>query len=84
MSGLPGAPVDDARVALDGLRQALVARHLLRRERTLPGASRGDHGQDEIVLIDPTTGRLAHGTQWTRGVHQLVALKEGLAPPPAA
>ena len=54
---------------------ALAARHLYAR------------GQDyfvrdgEIVIIDPVTGRGAEGRQWSLGLHQLIALKEGCKPP---
>ena len=53
---------------------ALAARHLYAR------------GQDyfvrdgEIVIIDPVTGRGAEGRQWSLGLHQLIALKEGCKP----
>lgn len=36
----------------------------------------------EVHIIDSNTGRLAIGRMWSRGLHQLIALKEGLAPPP--
>jgi preprotein translocase subunit SecA len=35
-----------------------------------------------IELLDEVTGRVAHGRVWSRGLHTLVALKEGLSPPP--
>jgi preprotein translocase subunit SecA len=35
-----------------------------------------------IELIDEVTGRVAQGRVWSRGLHTLVALKEGLSPPP--
>jgi preprotein translocase subunit SecA len=34
----------------------------------------------EVQLVDETTGRAAPGRAWSRGLHQLVELKEGLAP----
>jgi preprotein translocase subunit SecA len=34
----------------------------------------------EIHIIDATTGRRAAGRAWSRGLHQLIALKEGLTP----
>jgi len=34
-----------------------------------------------IELIDEVTGRVAPGRVWSRGLHTLVALKEGLSPP---
>jgi preprotein translocase subunit SecA len=38
---------------------------------------------DEVVIVDPHTGRLSPGQQWTGGLHALVAIKEGLPLPPA-
>lgn len=34
-----------------------------------------------IELLDEITGRIAHGRVWSRGLHTVVALKEGLSPP---
>ncbi len=36
---------------------------------------------DEVHIIDSNTGRVAIGRMWSRGLHQLIALKEGLQPP---
>jgi preprotein translocase subunit SecA len=36
---------------------------------------------DEVHIIDSNTGRVAIGRMWSRGLHQLIALKEGLKPP---
>jgi preprotein translocase subunit SecA len=66
----------DRRLGAQMLRQALVVRHLLQRDRDYLV----DDGQ--VVLIDATTGRGNPGTQWSRGLHALVAVKEGCAPPP--
>lgn len=78
----PGAPtrVDDPRRRRDGLRQALVAHHLMRRDEHYL-VDRPADGEPAIVLIDATTGRRLPGTQWTRELAPLVALKEGLPPP---
>jgi preprotein translocase subunit SecA len=35
-----------------------------------------------IDLLDEVTGRVAAGRMWSRGLHAVVALKEGLSPPP--
>ena len=35
---------------------------------------------DAIVIVDDTSGRGAPGRAWSRGLHQLIELKEGLAP----
>ncbi len=54
--------------------QALVALHCYHR----------DHDylvrDDKVHIIDPTTGRIAEGRQWSRGLHQFIELKEGLPP----
>lgn len=34
-----------------------------------------------IELLDEVTGRVARGRVWSRGLHTVVALKEGLSPP---
>lgn len=33
-----------------------------------------------VYIIDEPTGRIAHGRQWSRGLHQLIELKEGCQP----
>lgn len=35
-----------------------------------------------VEIVDPTTGRISPGRRWSRGLHQLIELKEGLAPSP--
>ncbi len=55
---------------------ALAARHLYARGRDYLVRD------GEIVIIDPVTGRGAEGRQWSRGLHGLIALKEGCKPPP--
>ena len=53
---------------------ALSALHLYRNERDYlvhDGA---------VVIVDEATGRLAPGRVWSRGLHQLIELKEGLEP----
>ena len=40
--------------------------------------------EGDIVLIDAMTGRPAVDRQWSLGLHQLVALKEGCRPQPAS
>lgn len=54
--------------------QALVARHLLLRDR--------DYliKDDKIQIIDESTGRVMPDRQWSEGLHQLVELKEALEP----
>jgi preprotein translocase subunit SecA len=55
---------------------ALYAIHLLVRER--------DYVQQDgsVALIDPTTGEPDSGRDWNRGLVQMLALKEGVSPPP--
>lgn len=37
---------------------------------------------DEVQIVDACTGRRSQGRQWSRGLHQLIAIKEGLMPAP--
>jgi preprotein translocase subunit SecA len=55
---------------------ALYANHLLERDRDylLEG--------DSIALVDPTSGGADSGREWNRGLLQMLALKEGVRPPP--
>jgi preprotein translocase subunit SecA len=66
----------DARVLRHLLAQALVARHALRRdvEYVLQ--------DDEVVIVDETTGRTLPDSLWSDGLHAMVCAKEGLEPPP--
>ena len=50
---------------------ALTALHLYQRDRHYLVRD------DEIVIIDETTGRVAAGRVWSRGLHQLIECKEG-------
>jgi preprotein translocase subunit SecA len=36
--------------------------------------------EDGIHIVDGNTGRLAVGRVWSRGLHQMIAIKEGLTP----
>ncbi|MFW5431415.1 MAG: DEAD/DEAH box helicase [Methylophilaceae bacterium] len=38
--------------------------------------------EDQVHIIDETTGRLAKGRTWSRGLHQLIELKEACKPSP--
>ena len=38
----------------------------------------GENGEDEIVIVDEFTGRLAEGRKWRDGIHQAIEAKEGL------
>jgi preprotein translocase subunit SecA len=57
---------------------AVSALHVLRSDRDYLVRS------GRIEVIDPTTGRTAPGRSWSRGLHQMIELKEGCAPTPRA
>ncbi len=59
------------------VRQALSALHLFERDR--------DYilRDGRVDIVDSTTGRVAAGRSWSRGLHQLIELKEGCEPTPA-
>lgn len=71
-----GAPSGwrDPRLREELATQALRALHCYERDRHYVVR------EDKICIIDQTTGRLAEGRAWSRGLHQLVELKEGCAP----
>ncbi|MDZ7858152.1 MAG: prepilin peptidase [Sphaerotilus sp.] len=58
------------------VRLALVALHLLQPQRDYLVR------QAQVQLIDPVTGRIAHGRMWSNGLQALVCLKEACPPPP--
>ena len=53
---------------------ALAALHVLERDRDYVVLG------DNVTIVDETTGRAAKGRAWSRGLHQLVEIKEGLLP----
>ncbi|MCK7581210.1 MAG: hypothetical protein MZV65_39955, partial [Chromatiales bacterium] len=53
---------------------ALAALHLYRRDRHYLVRD------GKVLIIDDTTGRVAPGRAWSRGLHQLIELKEGCSP----
>ena len=55
----------------DMLCLALAAAHLYRRDEHYLVRDR------KLLMIDQTTGRVAHGRVWSRGLQQLLELKEG-------
>ncbi|WP_300329053.1 DEAD/DEAH box helicase [Accumulibacter sp.] len=57
--------------------QALSALHCFHRDRDYIVR---DH---RVEIVDPTTGRVASGRTWSRGLHQMIELKENCAPTPA-
>jgi preprotein translocase subunit SecA len=58
----------------ESVASALAALHLYRRDRHYMVR------ESKVHIIDETTGRIAAGRAWSRGLHQLIELKEGLAP----
>lgn len=58
----------------EALCQALAALHLFRRDRDYLVR------QGTVQIIDETTGRVAAGRAWSRGLHQFIELKEGCVP----
>lgn len=68
-------PWSDLRWREDWSLRALTVLHALQRDR--------DYAVQDgrIVFIDPITGRAAPERQWSRGLHQLLALKESLPMP---
>lgn len=68
-------PWSDLRWREDWALRALTVLHALQRDR--------DYAVQDgrIVFIDPITGRAAPERQWSRGLHQLLALKESLPMP---
>lgn len=76
LAGWPDGPVplhNNRRHREDTVGLALVALHGLLRDRDYVV-------QDgRIIIVDETTGRGAPGRAWSRGLHQLVEIKEGCA-----
>lgn len=70
-----GSP--DSRVVAELLRDALVALQALKRDVHYVLRD------NEVVLIDSTTGRALPGTVWSKGLHRMVCIKEGTVPPAA-
>jgi preprotein translocase subunit SecA len=64
---------NDPRHREETLCLALTARHLLARDRDYVVR------EGRIAMVDETTGRTAPGRAWSRGLHQLVEIKEGVA-----
>jgi preprotein translocase subunit SecA len=74
------------RVREAAITTALTAQHVLQRDRdyvVAPQADAQGRVADAVHIVDRHTGRLAHGRQWQRGLHEQVALKEGCALPGA-
>jgi len=56
------------------IRNALKAKELLTRDTSYLVRD------NEIVIVDPTSGRPMEGRRWSDGLHQSVEVKEGLVP----
>ena len=64
----------DRRHREEVISMAIAARHLFLRDQHYIVRD------DEIIMIDQNTGRLAPGRVWSRGLHQLIEAKEDCAP----
>ncbi len=60
---------------LHHINQALKANYIMMRDIEYVV----DTENDEIVIVDPNTGRLMKGRQWSDGLHQAVEAKEGIS-----
>lgn len=60
---------------LHHINQALKANYIMQRDIEYVV----DEENDEIVIVDPNTGRLMKGRQWSDGLHQAVEAKEGIS-----
>ena len=76
LSGSGVAPWINAGHRAEWVEMALSARHLFARGTDYIVRD------DTVCIVDPVTGRVAEGRVWSRGLHGLVALKEGLTVPP--
>jgi len=72
LDGGPGAAV--ARHREDCVRMALAALHHTLRDRDYVVA------EGAVRIVDEHTGRIAGDRAWSRGLHQLIEMKEGLRP----
>jgi preprotein translocase subunit SecA len=64
----------DPRHREEAIAMALAARHVFLRDRHYIVRN------DEVIMIDQTTGRLAPGRVWSKGLHQLIETKENCKP----
>ena len=60
---------------LHRIQQALKANYIMARDVEYVV----DHETDEIHIVDPNTGRLMKGREWSDGLHQAVCAKEGIS-----
>ena len=69
--------------ALNSVGQLMLYEFVERAIRVLHDFQRDRHyivRDDEIVIVDEFTGRLAEGRKWRAGLHQAVEAREGLRP----
>jgi preprotein translocase subunit SecA len=74
LAGALGGLWEDRRHREEIVALALAARHVYERDRDYLVRDR------KIVMIDQTTGRVAPGRVWSRGLQQLLEVKEGCPP----
>ena len=60
---------------LHRISQALKANYIMTRDIEYVV----DHENDEIDIVDPNTGRVMKGREWSDGLHQAVCAKEGIS-----
>ncbi len=60
---------------LHRIHQALKANYIMSRDIEYVVDKEGD----EIIIVDPNTGRLMKGREWSDGLHQAVCAKEGIS-----
>ena len=60
---------------LHRINQALKANYIMARDIDYVA----DMTNDEIEIVDPNTGRLMKGREWSDGLHQAVCAKEGIS-----
>ncbi len=71
-----GGPWQRPRYRREAVQIALAGLHAFRRDRDYLVRD------GQIEVLDQVTGRVAAGRVWSRGLHTLLALKEGLSPSP--
>jgi preprotein translocase subunit SecA len=64
----------DGRHREEVITMALAARHIFLRDQHYIVRN------DEVIMVDQNTGRLAPGRVWSRGLHQLIEAKEACKP----
>jgi preprotein translocase subunit SecA len=74
LAGALGGLWEDRRHREEIVALALAARHVYQRDRDYLVRDR------KIIMIDQTTGRVAPGRVWSRGLQQLLEIKEGCPP----